>query len=750
MAKNQPTAFDVFAAGTDNPGDTVRFGVAPRLFLGFCGITLMIVLVAFVGDQGLRGSRHALQESSESFGRVSELLENTTTSLDNTSNAINLSSATLDATVNTMKETSNRVNNLNTIELPAVIAIGAIREALTAVAVGERTLLMRQLYDMKIRNEQRDAITGAFQRANAAIASFSAVEPGMTRDKRQAWQSFLASWTNWVGLHEALMGEFDDIDDLLNRRVRGGFEFEEVAKNAFEIAFGEGQTARDTVNQNLDDVVKLISNSTRDAARVASQDTTAATADAIAAKDSLAATVGQIRGFRDQMGVVNSEVKQTTEAGSAAIGNAVRARLFFVACAFLGLVVSVVLALWQTRNLSRPIRYAAGQMAQLAKGRIDLDFMEGYGNRSDEIGALARSLDNMLDAQREEVRVADEMASGDFSGSVPLRSDEDQLGKALSEMMRITHDALARVNRHVEQVTDGSQAISTVSRSLSDSATKTAEALVEISQSTTQLGQQTHSNANNASRANEFAISSREVAEKGYAAVEEMVSSMSEIQASSAKIAQIVKLIDDIAFQTNLLALNAAVEAARAGRQGKGFSVVAEEVRNLASRSAKAARETASLVEDTAARVANGAAIAMRTDEAFKEILDNAQRTTELYGQIAEASQEQSKNIDQIAAGLSQIDQSTQQNSHYASETAAAAQTLSRQSSELRRMMVRFQLQGATSDSVRRRRAEIPEQPQQPRPRQQLDNIFNGGYRLLADGDGDDPADDGRLLGHSK
>ena len=692
-----------------NSAPQVRWGVATRLFLAFCGVTLMTVLVAVVGDSGLWDTRETLEASRDSFDRVSVVLEDTTRSLDDTSSTISNASNTLDTTVATMKATSNRVNNLNSIDLPAVIAIGSIREALTAVAVGERTLLMRQLYDRDIRENQRAVIAGAFKQADAALASFAVIEPQLTADKRAAWRQFLESWNVWLGAHGNLMDEFDKIDDMLARRTRGGFEFEEVAKSAFDIAFGPGQTARDAVNRKLDAVVTLISDSARESAGVASADTQSATTDAIAAVESMSHATGQIDGFKSQMNNVNRQVKDTTNATKVSIDNADNARWWFIICGVLGFAVSIILALWQTRYMSRPISDAAMQMGLLAEGKIDRDIMQRYIGRGDEIGALARSVEDMLRSQREEVAIAGDMASGDFSGSVSLRSDEDQLGKSLSEMMRITHDALSKVNRHVQQVTDGAEAISTVSQSLSRGAIQTASALVEISATTNEIGEQTHNNARNASRANEFAISSRQVAERGYAAVEEMVASMHEIQTSSAKIAQIVKLIDDIAFQTNLLALNAAVEAARAGRQGKGFSVVAEEVRNLASRSAKAAQETATLVEDTVKRVENGSAIAMRTDEAFKEILENAQQTTVLYGEIATASQEQSKNIDQIVSGLSQIDHSTQQNSHYASETATAAQALSRQSGELRQMMVRFQLQDGHKGSGTRRHAEPPE-----------------------------------------
>ncbi len=667
-------------------------GVAARLFLAFCGVTLMTVLVALVGDRALRNSRRTLRDTRESFDSVSGLLDNATRSLDNANATITSANTTMDNTVATMKATGNRVRNINTIDLPAVIAIGAIREALTTVAVGERTLLMRQLHDLEIRKRQRSAINDAFRRAYQSIDSFSAIEPRLSVDKRAAWLDFLNSWESWAKTHGQLMRELDEIDSLLRKDVRDGPEFDAASTRAFDLAFGPGQTERDAVSRKLDDVVSLISSSARDFAAIAFADTQAATADAITAMEGMSDATGQLSRFKHQLNAVNQRARDTTLAAAAAIEDSGKARWWFIACSLLGFVVSVVLALRQTRNLSRPIRAAAEQMRLLAEGRIDQDIMAGFVGRSDEIGALARSVGDMLHAQREEVDIARDMAAGDFSRSVALRGDNDQLGISLSEMMRITRDALFRVNRHVQQVTSDAQGISTVSQSLSQGAERTARALVDIAGHTTLVGEQTHRNAQNASRANEFAISSRQVAERGYAAVEEMVASMKDIQTSSAKIATIVKLIDDIAFQTNLLALNAAVEAARAGRQGKGFSVVAEEVRNLASRSAKAARDTAVLVEETVRRVENGSVIAMRTDAAFREILENGQKTADLYGEIAAASQEQSKNIDQIVTGLAGIDASTRENSQYAQDTAEAARTLSRQSGELRRMMSRFQL----------------------------------------------------------
>ena len=292
---------------------------------------------------------------------------------------------------------------------------------------------------------------------------------------------------------------------------------------------------------------------------------------------------------------------------------------------------------------------------------------EKYLRRNDEIGTLCVSFQN-------------------------LGRQQADLVKAFLLMKTSMHDVFSQVVEAAMQVNAGATQIAGASQSLSQGATESAASLEQIGASMNEIGTQSKHNANNAQQANHLAADARNAVDRGSTRMDEMVAAMDQIKSSSQHIAKIIKTIDEIAFQTNLLALNAAVEAARAGRHGKGFAVVAEEVRSLAGRSAKAASETAELIESSNARVEIGVAIAQQTAEALNEIVQGIIKAADLVAEIAAASNEQALGVAEVSKGLEQIDDVTQQNSAHAEETASAAEELLFQARDMQDMLTRFQL----------------------------------------------------------
>jgi methyl-accepting chemotaxis protein len=286
------------------------------------------------------------------------------------------------------------------------------------------------------------------------------------------------------------------------------------------------------------------------------------------------------------------------------------------------------------------------------------------------------------------------LAAGDFTFNA-----KGVIREPLQEANRALNEVLARVQNAGTQIAGAAGQVSDASQALSQGATEQASSLEEIAASMNQISAQVRSSADNAAQAERNSTEAKQVAESGQAQMQAMVSAMSEISDASQSVSRIIKTIEEIAFQTNLLALNAAVEAARAGQHGKGFAVVAEEVRNLAARSAKAAGETSSLIEQAGQKTQVGVRIAGQTEEALQQIVAAINKTSDLVSEIAAATAEQREGVAQITQGLSQIDQVTQQNTASAEESAAAAEELSGQAEELRRMLMGFKLQIGAQDA---------------------------------------------------
>jgi methyl-accepting chemotaxis protein len=305
-----------------------------------------------------------------------------------------------------------------------------------------------------------------------------------------------------------------------------------------------------------------------------------------------------------------------------------------------------------------------------------------------------RLLDVVLEPINEAVKVLKHMSEGDLTDLVTgnYEGDHATMKEALNTTLYSMNDLLGQINMNVSQVSTGSNQLATTSNELSKGAQQQASAIEEMSSTLVQLTSQTNTNSENSNIADELTRKVGSDAELGTDKMKTMLNAMKEINSASEDISKIIKVIDEIAFQTNLLALNAAVEAARAGEHGKGFAVVAEEVRNLAGRSANAAKETTDLIETTMKRVEFGSNVANETDRALKDIVNGVEKVSGIVSEIAAASKEQSTGLNQLNTAVSSIDQVTQSNASGAEETAAASEELAAQATEVQSLISKFEI----------------------------------------------------------
>lgn len=292
------------------------------------------------------------------------------------------------------------------------------------------------------------------------------------------------------------------------------------------------------------------------------------------------------------------------------------------------------------------------------------------------------------------VKVAQAVAAGDLTSRIEIDS-EDEIGQLLAAL-KVMNESLVGIVSKVRQGSDsiatGSTQISAGNADLSRRTALQASSLEETAASMEELTSTVKQNADNARQANQLALTASNVATNGGKVVSQAVETMDAINTSSRRIVDIIGVIDSIAFQTNILALNAAVEAARAGEQGRGFAVVASEVRTLALRSATAAKEIKTLIDDSVSQVKQGSQQVNAAGQTMEEIVSSVHRVTEIMGEITEASQEQTAGIEQINLAVAQLDQTTQQNAALVEEAAAAAASLQEQAGQLTEVVSVFRL----------------------------------------------------------
>jgi methyl-accepting chemotaxis protein len=317
------------------------------------------------------------------------------------------------------------------------------------------------------------------------------------------------------------------------------------------------------------------------------------------------------------------------------------------------------------------------------------------------------------------VGVAQAVAAGDLTSRIDIVAQDEtgQLLQALSDMNAHLQNIVGQVRNGTETIASASGQIASGNMDLSSRTEQQASSLEETASSMEQLTSTVKQNGDNARQANALAVSASDVAVRGGAIVSQVVDTMGSINESSRKIADIIGVIDGIAFQTNILALNAAVEAARAGEQGRGFAVVASEVRNLAQRSAGAAKEIKELIVDSVEKVEAGSKLVNQAGATMDEIVASVKRVTDIVGEITAAGHEQEVGIEQINKAISQMDAVTQQNAALVEEAAAAAGSLQELAGNLAQVMAVFKVEPAARQAPQRRMTVLGNARGEPAPR---------------------------------
>ncbi|HPM01804.1 MAG TPA: methyl-accepting chemotaxis protein [Candidatus Cloacimonadota bacterium] len=494
---------------------------------------------------------------------------------------------------------------------------------------------------------------------------------------------------------------------------------------------------------------------------------------------------------------IDFETKQMEKTGEDTERLVFQTTIIIIISLVIAIVLSLILAIWITKSIVKPVNQCVDAANKIADGDINVSFTIDYNdetahlmhameNMSKNIRSMAddasmlvdaakngrlktrakadkhkgtyrdivegvnETLDAVINPVNEAMEVMDRLANKDMTARVKgqYKGDLDLFKTNINLAAANLEDSLIQVDMAVEQISSASSQISSGSQVLAEATGEQASSLEEISSSMEEINSLTGNNTDNSKLGLNLADKAVASVDEGNVAMNKMSDAMSSILKSSQETGKIIKTIDEIAFQTNLLALNAAVEAAHAGEAGKGFAVVAEEVKNLALRSAEAAKNTNNLIEESTKNAELGARIVEQVSKSFVEIKDNFGKVKNIVNEIAASSDEQSQGVHQVNTAVQEMNKVTQQNAANAEESASAAEELNSQAAELQNMVAQFKLSRKTvinQNSTRRKPSQVSDRRGQKQiPVKKPTNAYevNPEQILPLDGISDDDFDD--------
>ncbi|MGQ9524026.1 MAG: HAMP domain-containing methyl-accepting chemotaxis protein [Armatimonadota bacterium] len=648
---------------------------------------------------------------------------------------------------------SGRYDELASEDLPGIENILTLREAELMVIAAERGLINERWMDPTLRNAQYRYIDKAWEKANAA---WSLLDSGKHTDEEKAGlEKLKEAWNAWKAEHEVVRSLSEQKDRLVSAGASlDSRQIEDLDKRTFAKAL-ECRTAYLAVDEALASALELLRKSglanVETARTIARRQrglmlvvmlicALAAVGLGVATSRAIAGPVARTTEMIQEMGKGHLDMRLNLDRGDE-IG--VMARTMdqfaenlqkYIARGMQRIAdgdLTVETPVMDDRDeigpaLRRMVEALRGLAAECeklsraaAEGQLSVraDAAKFSGAYRQIIQGINDTLDAVMGPVNEALVVMEKRAARDLSARITgeYKGDFQRMKEALNTAAQNLDEALQQVAVAAEQVATASDQVQSGSQALAQGASEQASSLEEVSSSLQEMTSMANQTASNTQEGRGLAESARATATKGVESMGKLVAAVERIKKSSDEQSKVVKTIDEIAFQTNLLALNAAVEAARAGEAGKGFAVVAEEVRNLAMRSAEAAKNVSAMIEESTRTTEEGVRINEEVAQNLQEIAQQVNRVAEVMGEIAAATEQQNQGISQVNVAVEQMNQVTQQTAANSEESAAAAEELAGQAQELRAMVQGFRLsREVTSGKAKRQKAVVLAQAKAP------------------------------------